>query len=151
MDTCLQMAYRNDIYIKVRRLRIMNLRRIALSSVVCRSFCRSVSPAKTAEMIKLPFVFRTRVGPMNHVLNDVKMPTWEGSILREGNRQTTVKCRDTPRSSVQRWLNQSRCHLRCGLAWAESIMCYMGGPDTRGKEQFWWTGAPIVKYRHFLP
>jgi len=41
-----------------------------------------VSRAKTAETIKLPFAFRTRVGPVNHVLHEVQMPTWEGTILR---------------------------------------------------------------------
>jgi len=41
-----------------------------------------VSRAKTAETIKLPFAFRTRLGPMNHVLHEVQMPTWEGAILR---------------------------------------------------------------------
>ena len=41
-----------------------------------------MSPAKTAETTKLPFAFRTRVGPMNHVLHEVQMPTWEGTILR---------------------------------------------------------------------
>jgi len=36
---------------------------------------------------------------------------------------------------------------------AESITCYMGGPDLpcEVKGQFWWIGAPVVKYRHFLP
>jgi len=38
--------------------------------------------AKTAETIKMPFAFRTRVAPMKHVLNEVQMPTWEGAILR---------------------------------------------------------------------
>jgi len=70
---------------------------------------------------------------MNHVLNEVQMPTLEGAILRE-NRQTIVKYRDTPRSSVQRWLNRSRCRLGCGLVWTEDIMCYMGGPDPPWKE-----------------
>ena len=46
-----------------------------------------------------------------------------------GNRQTTVNSRDTPRSSVEIQLNRSRCHLGCGLAWADSITCYMGGSD----------------------
>jgi len=59
--------------------------RLTRSSVVCLSLCQSitlVSPAKTAETIKLPFVFRTRVGPTNHVLHEVQMPTWEETILR---------------------------------------------------------------------
>ena len=43
-----------------------------LSSVVCRSVCRSVtvvSPAKTAHPIKMPFGLRTWVVPRNHVLD----------------------------------------------------------------------------------
>jgi len=82
-----------------------------------------------AETIKLPFAFRTRMGPMNHVFHEVHMPTWEGAILRG---------RDIPRSSAQRRLNRSRCRLGCGLAWAESIPCYMGGPDPP------WEGAILV-------
>jgi len=74
---------------------------------------------------------------MNHVLNEVQMPTREGAILRE-NRQTIVKYRDTSQSFVQRRLNRWRCRLGCGLVWAESIMCYMGGPDPP------WEGAILV-------
>ena len=47
------------------------------SSVVRRSLCRSVtvvSPAKSVEPIEMPFGLRTRVGPMNRVLNGVRMP-----------------------------------------------------------------------------
>jgi len=58
---------------------------------------------------------------MNQGLNDVQIPTWEGAIFTE-NRQTIVKYRNTPRSSVQRRLNLSRCRLGCGLVWAESIV-----------------------------
>ena len=130
------------------------LRHIALSSMVCRSVCHSVSlslvsPAKTAETIKLPFALRTRGGPMKHVLHEVQMPTWEGAIWG-GNRQTIVQYRDTPRSSVQTRLNQSRSRLGYGLSWAQSIMCYMGGPDPS------WEGVVLVdrgahcNYRHFL-
>jgi len=79
---------------------------------------------------------------MNHVLHEVEMPTWEGAILK-GNRQAIVNNRDTPRSSVQRRLNRSRCRLGCGLAWAESITCYMGGPDPP------WEGAiPVDRGVH---
>jgi len=92
--------------------------RIAPSSVVCLSLCQSVtlvSPAKMDETIKLPFAFRTRVGPMNHVLHEVQMPTWEVAILR-GNGQTIVQSyKDTPQSYVQRRVIRSRC--RFGL-WA---------------------------------
>jgi len=57
-----------------------------------------VGPAKTAETIKFPFAFKTRVGPMNQVLHDVQMPTWEGTILRgkQANqyRDTLRSCAD---------------------------------------------------------
>jgi len=125
------------------------LRCIVLSSVVCRSFCRSVSLSALQKRLKRSSChLRSGLewGQLT-ILNEVQMPTWEGAI----NRRTTVKYRDTPRSSVQRQLNRSRCRLGCGLVWTESIMCYMGGPDPHGKGQFWWIGAPIVKYRHFLP
>ena len=55
------------------------------SSVVCRSVCRSVtavSPAKTAQPIVMPFELRTRVGPRNHALDGVQIPSWEGAILQ---------------------------------------------------------------------
>ena len=105
------MGYRNDIYnIRVRRLPVCCiphsyalLRRIALSSVVFRSFCRSVSLLDLQKRLKRSSCHlrsRTRVGPMNHVLNEVQMPTWDGTNLRE-NRQTIVKYRDTPRSCAK--------------------------------------------------
>jgi len=43
----------------------------------------SLSPAKTDEPIKMPFGFRTRVVPENHVLG-VQIPRWEGEILSVG-------------------------------------------------------------------
>jgi len=51
------------------------------SIVVCLSVCRSVtlvSPAKTAPPIEMPFGFRTRVGPGNHVLDGVQIPHGQG-------------------------------------------------------------------------
>jgi len=38
----------------------------------------------TAEPIEMPFGLRTRVGPGNHVLVGVQIPSWEGAILGEG-------------------------------------------------------------------
>jgi len=42
---------------------------------------------------------------------------------------------------VQRRLNRSRCRLGCGLTWAESITCYMRGPDPA------WEGEILVDRR----
>ena len=71
-----------------------------------------------AETIKLPFAFWTRVGPMNHILNEVHMPTWEGAIVsgKQANhckiwRHSAVVCAKT--------LNWSRYLFGCGLDWAE--------------------------------
>jgi len=43
-----------------------------------------VSPAKTAKPTEMPFGFRTRMGPGNHVLDWRPDPPWEGVILRGG-------------------------------------------------------------------
>jgi len=116
---------------------------------VALSVCHTSEPCKKAETIKLPFGFWTRVGPMNHVLHEVQMPTWEEEIWG-GNRQAIVEYWDTPRSSVQTQLSRSRCRLCSGLTWALGIMCYTGIQIPHLKVQFWWLGAPVVNYRHFL-
>jgi len=43
-----------------------------------------VSPAKTAELIEMPFELKTWVGPGNHILDGVQIQIapWEGAILR---------------------------------------------------------------------
>jgi len=50
------------------------------------------------------------------------------SLMERGNFEgrkgcPVVKCRDTLQSSVQKWQNRSRCCLRCGLGWAQGIIC----------------------------
>jgi len=48
-----------------------------VTDAVAWSVCLSVtivSPAKTAELIKMPFGLWTRVGPRNHVLDGVQIP-----------------------------------------------------------------------------
>jgi len=41
-------------------------------TIVCRSVCHLVSPAKTADAIEMRFALRPRVGPMNHILHIAK-------------------------------------------------------------------------------
>jgi len=99
---------------------------------VRRSFCRSVSV--------------TPVSPAKNALTWSQWTTYYMSSRCQhgkgqfwgGKRQTIVNYRDTPRSSVKRRLNRSRCRLGCGLAWAEGITCYTGGPDPP------WEGAILV-------
>ena len=53
-----------------------------------------VRPAKTAEPIEMPFGLRTWVGPRNHVLDGVQIPSWEWTTLRgqwAKNKQTDTQ------------------------------------------------------------
>jgi len=49
-----------------------------------------VSPAKTAEPIKMPFGLRTQAGPENHVLDRGPDPPWEVALLT-GERASHCK------------------------------------------------------------
>jgi len=52
-------------------------------SVVCVSVCmlvKRVSYAKTAEPIEMRFGGLTHVGPRNHILHGVQVPSREGSL-----------------------------------------------------------------------
>jgi len=53
--------------------------------VVCRSVTL-VSPAKTAEPIKILFGLWTRVGPRNHVLDGVQIPMGRDNTLHVRRR-----------------------------------------------------------------
>jgi len=53
------------------------------TSVVCRSVT-VVSPAKTAELTKMPFALKTQVGSRNHVLDGGTHPPWERANVRGG-------------------------------------------------------------------
>jgi len=57
-----------------------------------------------------------------------------------GKGRSIVKYRDTLQSSVQKQLNRSRCHLGCGLRWAQGIVLD-GGPkvlrDVAMATMFW--------------
>jgi len=95
------------------------------SCVVYRSVGQSVtlvSPAKTAEAIEMPFGSRTLVCPGNHALDRGPDPPCEETILR-GKGHPIVKYTNTLWSSVQKWLNLSRCRLGCGIGWAQGIIC----------------------------
>jgi len=67
------------------------------------------------------------VGPGNHVLDGGPDPPWEGAILR-GKGCPIVKYMNTLRSSAQKRLNRSRCHLGCGLGCARRNRVLDGGP-----------------------
>jgi len=73
-----------------------------------------------AEAVEMPFVFRTRVGPRNHVLDEAHIPPM-GRGNCEGERQTVVKYTDTLQSSVQKRLNRLSCHLGGELRWAKEL------------------------------
>ena len=80
---------------------------------VCRSVCLSVtivSPAKTAEVIVIPFGMWTLMGPGNHVL--VGGPDLKGTILNGGGRPI-IKYRDSLLWTVQKRLYRLRFSLWC--------------------------------------
>ena len=107
-----------------------------------------MSPTKRAEPIDMSFGLRTRLSPSNHVLDGVQIPYGKGQVLW-GKGRPIVKYRNTLLSSVQKRLNQSRCHLGCGLGWAQGIVLD-GDQIPMGMGNFG-ERAPIVKYRDFLP
>ena len=85
-----------------------------------------MNPAKIAALIEMPFGLRTRMGPGNHVLDEGPDHPMGTSNFKEGKGHPIIKYRDTLRSSVQKRLNQLRCHLDCGLGWAVRIIFQMG-------------------------
>ena len=56
-----------------------------------------MSPAKTAELIEMPFGLRTRVGPGNHVLDGGSVPPVGSGNFEVGKGRPIVKYRDTLR------------------------------------------------------
>jgi len=60
--------------------------------VVCQS-TSTLSHAKMAEQIEMPFGLWTQAGLRNHTLHGGPDPPWEGAILR-GKGRSTVKYRD---------------------------------------------------------
>jgi len=76
------------------------------------------------------------VGPGNHVLDGGPDPPWEWTTFSGGKGRPIVKYRDTLQLSVQKWLKRLRCHLGCGLGWAQGILLD-GVQIAHGKGQFW--------------
>jgi len=83
-----------------------------------------MSCAKMAEPIEMLFGIWTWVGPRNHVLDGVQIAPCEGAIFGERT------CLGMPDNNllwaVHKWLKHSRCHLGCGLEWAQGSTCYVG-------------------------
>ena len=53
-----------------------------LVACVCLSVTAVSRAKKTTELIKMPFLLRSRVGPRKHVLDGVQIPPCKGTILR---------------------------------------------------------------------
>jgi len=64
--------------------------RVPVAWSVCLSVTL-VSPAKTAASIEMPFGLRTRVGPRNHVLDEVQIPMGTGNFEGGGSSHCKVK------------------------------------------------------------
>jgi len=78
---------------------------------------RRHSAEKTAEPIEMPFEQLSRVDTRNHVFNGVQIPHANGQFL--GERTCSGMPDNTLPSTVQKWLNRSRCRLFSGLGWVE--------------------------------
>ena len=126
------------------------LRRIAPSSVVCPSVFLSLCQCVTLVSLAKKRLKRSSY----HLRSELGWAQWTTYYMRfrcqhgkgqfwGGNRQTIVNNTDTPRSFVQRRLNRLRCRLGCGHAWAESITCYVGGPDPP-----WEVAIPVDRGAH---
>jgi len=63
--------------------------------VMYRALFSELCCGKTAELIEMPFGFRTRVVPMNDVLDGGSDPPWEGAILQGKKGRRVVKCSDS--------------------------------------------------------
>jgi len=90
----------------------------------------TVSPAKTAAPIEMPFGLRIRVDPGNHVLDGgVQIPSMGKENFEGKKGRPVVKYRDTLRtSSVQKGLNRSRCRLGYGSD-GQWKSCVRWGPE----------------------
>jgi len=86
------------------------------SMVVCRSVIL-VIPAKTAELIEMPFGLWVWMGPGYHELGGGPDPHEKRQFWGKG--LPIVKYRVFLPWVVQKQLNWSICHLGCGLGWAE--------------------------------
>jgi len=97
-EVCMSMAYLLLGRIAVLR---MEMRPIVTDQVawwsVGLSVCHTavLSPAKTAEPIKMPFELRSQVGPVHHVLDGGPDPRWEGALCLRGKGSPIVKYKDT--------------------------------------------------------
>jgi len=76
-----------------------------------------VTCAKTAESIVMPFGLWSGNDPRNLKLDGLQIPHEKGQFGGKGS--PIVKYRDFLPWTVQKQLNRSICHLRCGLGWAE--------------------------------
>jgi len=71
--------------------------------------------AKLAEPFEVLFWLWARMGPRNHVLDGVQILHAEGQLL--GGRACPGMPNNTLSWAVQKWLNQSICHLGCQFGW----------------------------------
>ena len=86
-------------------------------------FVMTVSSAKTSEPIKMPFEMCTEMGPRNHVLDGVQIPTCEEAILmaKRGRLRTcpTVdKLKVTQQEAKLAWCSCQLGCTRCGCTLA---------------------------------
>jgi len=120
--------------------------------MVCRSVCHTSEPCKNGWTDRDAVEVEDSRGPRNHVLDGDPDPPWEGAILR-GKGHPIVKYRITLRSSMQKWLNRSRCRLGLRLGYSAGNHILDRSPDRPTPPEGAIFGERRVhcKYRGFLP
>ena len=90
------------------------------SSVLCR-FVTIVSPAKTAQLIEVPYGLWTSVGPRNHVLDGGPDPP-----MQRGNFEGEVAAHcKVLRFCAVNWAETAEpieMPFGCGLRWAQDVL-----------------------------
>jgi len=104
------------------------------SSVVCRSVwllvclmvCHTSEPCKNGWTDR-DAVYVEDSGGTREPLDGVQIPHGKEQFWG-GKGRPILKYRETVQSSVQKWLNRSRCRLGFGLGWAQ-IIVLDGSPE----------------------
>jgi len=117
------------------------------------SVCHTTEPCKNGCTDRDAVGVDDLVGPREPCIRWGPDPPWEGAIWRgKGVSHTpTVKYyyRDTPRSSVQKRLNRSRCRLGSGLGLAHGITNNMEIQISQREGAMFGEGKPIVNIGTF--
>jgi len=119
------------------------------SSMVCLSVCHTSEPCKNGWTDWDAIWVEDSSGPREPCIRWRSRSSHGKGQFVGGKGRPIVKYRDARRLSVQKWLNRSRCHLGCGLGWAQGIVLDQGPQVLRDVVMatifgFWWAIILLV-------